>query len=106
VTITAVREGRKKGADDTETLTICQDGHTLILTGVPPERCRLARGIVEVMRRSVLTAEVRCTWADFREWAAGLSLLVDPLDDPAPDDRTPGGGWGPERWAAFNPYRR
>jgi len=96
MTITAVREGRKKGADDTETLTICQDGHTLTITRAPPERCRIARGICEVMRRSMLTATTRATWNDFREWAAGLGLFVDPLDDRAPDDR--GSGWDPRRW--------
>jgi hypothetical protein len=106
MTITAVREGRKKGADDTETLTIRQDGHTLIVTRAPPERCRIARGICEVMRRSRLSADVRCAWRELREYALGeLHLIIDPMDDPAPDDRTPGGGWDPSRWAAPNPYR-
>jgi len=89
VTITAVREGRKKGADDTETLAIGQDGHALTVTGAPPERCRIGRGILEVMSRSMLTADVRCTWRQLREYGLKeLGIFIDPLDDqPEEPDR-------------------
>jgi hypothetical protein len=81
VTITAVREGVRQDADDTETLTIQQNGHILTVTGAPPERNRISRGILEVMRRSVLTADVKGAWEDLRAWAAEFGLLVDSRDD-------------------------
>ncbi len=80
--ITAVPEGRIKGADDTETLTIRQDGHTLTALGAPPARNRVDRGVREVMRRTELTADVSGSWDDLRAWAAELGLIVDPRDDP------------------------
>lgn len=85
MTMTAVREGLVKGADDTETLAIRQDGHTLTVTGAPPGRNRIGPGILEVMRRTELTADTKGTWEDFRTWAGELGLFVDPQDYP-PDE--------------------
>jgi hypothetical protein len=85
IDIQSLREGRIEGADDTETLTIRKDGHVMTVTGAPPERCRIGRGIVEVMKRSRLDADVTGTWDDLRAWAAEVGLLVDPRDDPGPE---------------------
>jgi hypothetical protein len=91
----------------TQTLVLKAGGFTLTVTGAPEQRNRNENGIRELLRRSRVTQNITCTWRQLREYALGeLHLIIDPMDDPAPDDRTPGGGWDVERrWAAPNPYR-
>jgi hypothetical protein len=90
---------------ETESLTLAADGFILIVHGAPEERNRYDSGIHELLRRSRVTQNITCTWNDLREYGFSVRILVDPLDDPAEDDRVPGGGWDRRRWEPASPYR-